>query len=211
LTGDKVKIVVEVATSMGPHVTLQEFLVMDHDGEDLVMGVQWHTMLVGGNRAGISRIVDVNTFGVPAPNPLDSSQDEAPEDLLLDTSELEVFPEAIQEGMEQCHFNEDFPKLDKLKEIVANHGSVLFQPFDQQGLKVDPLQLKVHPLASFRMQPCRYVKPSILGPLKALIDQFVSENVLISIANLQVLWLSFIKRMVGFVWQSITERSTSSS
>jgi hypothetical protein len=40
LTGDKVKIVVEVVTNMGPHVTLQEFLVMDNDGEDLVMGVQ---------------------------------------------------------------------------------------------------------------------------------------------------------------------------
>jgi hypothetical protein len=181
LTGDK--ILVEVATNMRPQVSIQEFLVMDHDGENVVMGVQWHTTLVGGHRAGISRIVDVDTVVVPTPNPLDLNQDEAPEDFLLDTSKLEFFPKAIQEGMEQCHFNEDFPKLDKLKEIIANHGSVLFQPFDQQGLNVDPLQLKVHPLASFRMQPCRYVKPSILGPLTALIDQFVLENVLVSDIN----------------------------
>jgi hypothetical protein len=67
--------------------------------------------------------------------------------------------------------------LDKLKEIVANQGSVL--PFDQQDLKVDPLQLKNHPLVSFRMQPYGYVKPNIIGLLKALIDQFVSENVLV--------------------------------
>jgi hypothetical protein len=122
LTRDKVKIVVEVVTSMGPHVTLQEFLVMDHDGEDLVMKMQWHATLVGGNRAGISRIVDVDIFGVPTSNPLDSMQDE---DLVLDASALEDFPETIQEGMGQCHFNEDLPKLDKVKEIIANHGSVI--------------------------------------------------------------------------------------
>ena len=33
--------------------------------------------------------------------------------------------------------------------------------------------------AQFRMQPCRLIRSDILGPLKTLFDQFVSERVLI--------------------------------
>ena len=40
--------------------------------------------------------------------------------------------------------------------------------------------LEVDPLAHFRMQPCRFIRSDILVPLKALIDQFVSEGVLVS-------------------------------
>ena len=66
-----------------------------------------------------------------------------------------------------------------LKSIVRRHGQILFQPFDQEGLRVESLHLGVDPLAQFRMQPCRFIKSDILGPLKALIDQFVSEGVLV--------------------------------
>jgi hypothetical protein len=38
----------------------------------------------------------------------------------------------------------------------------------------------VQPNAKFRMQPCRYVKPSILRELKELIDQFVAEGVMVA-------------------------------
>ena len=73
-----------------------------------------------------------------------------------------------------------FPYQDALKSIVCRHGKILFQPFDQEGLRVESLHLEVEPLAQFRMQPCRFIRSDILVPLKALIDQFVSEGVLVS-------------------------------
>jgi hypothetical protein len=64
-------------------------------------------------------------------------------------------------------------------DIVREHGATLFQPFDQVGLRVDPLKLQVRPSATFKMQPCRFVRAGILGPLRELIDQFVAEGVLL--------------------------------
>ena len=52
-------------------------------------------------------------------------------------------------------FNPNFPELNQLKDIVKSQGSIFFQPFDIESLRVSPLKLKVHPAASFRMQPCR--------------------------------------------------------
>ena len=49
---------------------------------------------------------------------------------------------------------------------------MLLQPFDQEGLRVEPLNLKVDSAAQFRMHPCRFVREGILRPLKELLDQF---------------------------------------
>ena len=76
-------------------------------------------------------------------------------------------------------FNSIFPDQDALKSIVRRHGQILFQPFDQEGLRVESLHLEVDPLAQFRMQPCRFIRSDILVPLKALIDQFVRDGVLV--------------------------------
>jgi hypothetical protein len=43
--------------------------------------------------------------------------------------------------------------------------------------RVDSLQLKIDPNATFRMQPSRFIRSAVLGPLKVTIDQFVSEGV----------------------------------
>ena len=60
---------------------------------------------------------------------------------------------------------------------------MFFQPFDQEGLRVDPLVLSVDPNAHFNMQPCRFVRKDILISLRGLIDQFVSEGVLVPDSN----------------------------
>ena len=44
---------------------------------------------------------------------------------------------------------------------------------------METLHLEVDPLAQFRMQPCRLIRSDILGPLKALIEKFMREGVLI--------------------------------
>ena len=77
-------------------------------------------------------------------------------------------------------FDPSFPDQDALKSIVRKHGPILFQPFDQECLRVENLHLEEDALAQFRMQPCRFIRSDILGPLKALIDQFVSKGMLVS-------------------------------
>ena len=49
---------------------------------------------------------------------------------------VDVYLEQTLEAWEQCHFNR-----------------TLFQPSDLEGLRVNPLKLKVKPSATFRMQP----------------------------------------------------------
>ena len=56
---------------------------------------------------------------------------------------------------------------------MKKRGNVLFQPFDQEGLRMEPLNLKVNPDTHF-------ARERILHPLKELSDQFVSEGVLVS-------------------------------
>jgi hypothetical protein len=180
VAGDRVRIMTEVATTMGKVRGVEEFLVLDNDAEDMVMGVYWYQRVTngGGNDPNI-RILDMRNFGVFMQNPLENGSDDAPEDALMDNANVDVYPEAISEAWEQCHFNLAFPKLDHLKAIVREHGRTLFQPFDQEGSRVEPLKLKVKPSASFRMQPCRFVREGTLRQLKELLDQFVSEGVLI--------------------------------
>ena len=91
---------------------------------------------------------------------------DASEDALMDNANVDVYPEASSEAWEQCHFNLAFPKLDHLKAIVREHGRTLFQPFDKEGLRVEPLKLKVKPSASLRMQPCRFVREGTLGAIR---------------------------------------------
>ena len=101
-------------------------------------------------------------------NPLETGANHAPEDSLMANANMDVYPEPTLEAWEQCHFNLDFPKLDHLKAIVREYSRTLFQPFDQEGLRVKPLKLKVKPSATFRMQPCRFVREGAvtLRPLK---------------------------------------------
>jgi len=63
---------------------------------------------------------------------------------------------------------------------IVKNGNVLFQPFGQEGLNLESLNLKVNPATQFRTQPCGFVRKGILRPLKKLLDQFVSGCVLVS-------------------------------
>jgi hypothetical protein len=84
---------VDVGTNMVRVGSVQEFLVLDNEAEEIEMGVQWHNSLVSGHRAEMTRLVDIDTHGFSLPNPLDMTQDLAPEDKLMEKSTVEVFPE----------------------------------------------------------------------------------------------------------------------
>jgi hypothetical protein len=56
VSGDQVVLQVEVATSMRKVKSVQEFLILDEDAEDIDIGVNLHQSLVGGVRAGLTRL-----------------------------------------------------------------------------------------------------------------------------------------------------------
>ena len=81
VAGDRVRIVTEVATTMGEVRGVEEFLVLDNDAEDMVMGVYWFQRVTngGGNDPNV-QILDMKNFGVFMPYPLENGSDDAPED-----------------------------------------------------------------------------------------------------------------------------------
>ena len=99
--------------------------------------------IMTAKRDQITEIVDIRGFGIPEQVPIEFSQDIAPKDDLLENSDLDVFPSQVSEPWGLCTFNPEFPQLERLKDIVKAHGSILFQPFDKEDLRVSPLKLKV--------------------------------------------------------------------
>ena len=69
------------------------------------MGVQWHSSLVGENCGDSTRLVNMDTFGQPMTNPLETTEDKAEEDAILDDANLDVYPGGSEESPEaynQC-------------------------------------------------------------------------------------------------------------
>jgi len=82
-------------------------------------------------------MANIDTFGTNLSNPLESTEDKAVEDNLLDDSTIEVYPESKIESVgphNQCFFAPDFPDQKSSRAIVERFGQGLFQPFDQEGL-----------------------------------------------------------------------------
>ena len=107
ISGDKAKMEVDVATNMEIKTSIQEFLILEHDTEPLVTGVQWHSSLVGENCGDSTGLVSMDTFGDPMANLLDAIEDKADEDSILDDANLDVYPGASEEESEaydQCFF-----------------------------------------------------------------------------------------------------------
>ena len=85
------------------------------------MGVQWNTSLVGEQCGDSVRMVNIDTFGTKLSNPLETTEDKAKDDSLLDDATIEVYPESKIEGLEphnQWFFYPDFPDQKSLKAIV---------------------------------------------------------------------------------------------
>ena len=62
---------------------------------------------------------------------------------------------------------------------MARHGQVLFQPFDQKGMLCTPMHIELQSNEHLRMQPRRFVRSPTLEQLKALVDQFEEQGVLV--------------------------------
>ena len=75
--------------NIGIKTSIQEFLILEHDTEPLVMGVQWHSSLVGENCGDSTILVNMDTFSDPMSNPLDVI-DKAEEAKILEDANLDV-------------------------------------------------------------------------------------------------------------------------
>jgi len=98
------------------------------------MGVQWYNSVLSGSPTDDIEILDAKIRGLTYENPIEFGQNLAPEDDLLENFTIGCFPDLNLEPWESCHFNPDFSDFGRLKHIVQYHGSMLFQPFDYEGL-----------------------------------------------------------------------------
>ena len=73
---------------MGKLYSEQEILILDQDGENLVIGVIWYNSVMTAKPSEITKIVDIRGFEIPVISeeaPIDFNQDSAPEDESLTT------------------------------------------------------------------------------------------------------------------------------
>jgi len=147
---------VEIVTNMGIKTSIQDFLILENDAESLVIGVQWHTSLVG-ERWGVSfrMVIHLRPNYRILWNRLK---------IKLRKINYWMMPQSRSKGWSLKFFDPDFPDQKLLKSIVQKHGQVIFQPFDQEGLRVDSLHLVIDANVTFRMPPCWFIRSDILVP-----------------------------------------------
>ena len=75
ISDDKLKMEVDVTTNMGINTSIKYFLILENDGEALVMCMQWHTSLVGEQCGDSVCMVNIDTFGTNLSNSLESAKD----------------------------------------------------------------------------------------------------------------------------------------
>lgn len=92
---------------------------------------------------------------------------------------VEPFPtqSAAVDFMQEVHINPDFPEYDRLYNIVQKYPK-LYAPFDDVGLKATPMTIELKPQATTHVQPCRFIRPKLLGQVKADVDNLVQLGVL---------------------------------
>ena len=66
VSGDKIMFMTEVKTTWGTFHSEQEFLILDQDGEGLVMGVIWYNSVMTDKRSQITEIVDMKSWNTGA-------------------------------------------------------------------------------------------------------------------------------------------------
>ena len=74
VSGDKTMLMTEVKTTWRIFHSKQEFLILDQDGEDLVVGVIWFNSVMTAKRSQITEIANIRGFGLPEEVPIEFSQ-----------------------------------------------------------------------------------------------------------------------------------------
>ena len=83
---------------MGIKTSIQEIfnVILKNDAE-LAMAVQWYTSLVGKYCWDSTRKLNIDKFGNKSTSFLESNEDKADEETLLDDSNIDVYPESKAE------------------------------------------------------------------------------------------------------------------
>jgi hypothetical protein len=166
ISGDEIDLLLEFSTQFGPVRSVEKFLVLDASDEPLCLGVLTIKSLLGVD--GMSQILFSSSI----------IEKEAPEELETKANDVSLFPINQSDDWNQCHFDENFEALDDLKKIVQKHSSVLFAPFDEEGLRVEPLDLDLQPNAVLKMQPARMTAGPLMDKVKSELDRLESWGVI---------------------------------
>eukprot|EP00595_Chromulina_sp_UTEXLB2642_P002028 CAMPEP_0196762882 /NCGR_PEP_ID=MMETSP1095-20130614/3014_1 /TAXON_ID=96789 ORGANISM="Chromulina nebulosa, Strain UTEXLB2642" /NCGR_SAMPLE_ID=MMETSP1095 /ASSEMBLY_ACC=CAM_ASM_000446 /LENGTH=1512 /DNA_ID=CAMNT_0042114961 /DNA_START=95 /DNA_END=4633 /DNA_ORIENTATION=- len=119
---------------------------------------------------------DVQMFPVKQSDPIDTSTNttsSTTSDVYIDE-----YGDVIAYGA-RVDINPSFPELDKLKQLLVKYAPTLFSDFDDKGMFVEPMEIKLKPGAQFKTQPCRYISPKLLKKVKAEIDKLVKMGILV--------------------------------
>ena len=92
----------------------------------------------------------------------------------MDDTNIDMYPEALEEESLKRIINVLLTLIFRTKSRSSQ-----FSVFLPNSFPAKSLHLEVDQQAQFRMQPYHFIRSDFLGPLKTLIDQFVSEGVLI--------------------------------
>jgi hypothetical protein len=163
VTGDLVKLQLTIYTAVGETVVTDEFVVLEDCDEDISIGMGMLEQLFG-----VHPILD-NMLGKRKEPPAPEEEVEVPEP--------RIFPEAPS-SFPEITISEDFPLVKELKEVIQKYGPVLFSAFDSEGLRVEPMDLKVQAGLSLEMQPCRFIQPGLLQQVREEIDRLEHWKVL---------------------------------
>jgi hypothetical protein len=174
LSGDKVELLLEFDTLLGGVRSKETFLVLEDCIEPIALGIKSIISLVGAE--GLAKLLH-------QPKLPDEEHAEG-----LDET-IDLFPSAAtqeQDFMHEVKFNEDFPKIDDLKDIVRKHGAVLFAPFDNKGMKAPPFDVELREGAKMRVQPARFIPADLVPKVKAELDRLVKWGVLIPVQDVEM-------------------------
>ena len=94
VSGDQILVQTKVGTNLGYFYSDQKFMVLDSDGEDLVMGVPWFNAINNGSQDDHIKILDATVRGLTMENPIGF----APEDDLLECSNVRSFTDLKSEA-----------------------------------------------------------------------------------------------------------------
>ena len=69
----RVQIATLSAENLGKFLFRKELLILDQEGEDLVIGAIWFNSVMTAQRREITKIVDIRRFGIPEEVPVEFS------------------------------------------------------------------------------------------------------------------------------------------
>jgi hypothetical protein len=166
LSGETVDLVVQLSTKAGEVQFKVHFTVVDKCREPILLGVEVIRQIIG-------------KYSMEETIQMFQAEPMAPEEE-HDVDESMIFPNRTSATAEVpgVLVNQEFPLRKELSVVVERYGATLFAPFDAEGLRVAPMDIKLKAGMALTMQPCRFIKQKLLQTVREELDRLESWGVI---------------------------------